>query len=67
MNSYVKKLPNSSIPNFDLSLSETILIHVVLSQDRVTRGTQMKSRMEKLLRRLSASLSEDEQRLVEAL
>lgn len=43
------------------------LIHVVLSQDRVTRGTQMKSRMEKLLKRSSAALSEDEQRLVEAL
>ncbi|MGQ9795554.1 helix-turn-helix transcriptional regulator [Desulfosoma sp.] len=65
--SYVKKLPNIAIPNFDLSLSDIILIHVVLSQDRVTRGTQMKSRIENLLKRLRAYLSEDDQRRVEAL
>ncbi|MGQ9669797.1 MAG: helix-turn-helix transcriptional regulator [Desulfosoma sp.] len=65
--SYVKKLPNIAIPNFDLSLSDIILIHVVLSQDRVTLGTQMKSRIENLLRRLRAYLSDDDQRRVEAL
>lgn len=67
INSYVTKLPNISIPNFDLSLSDIILIHVILSQDRVTRGTQLRSRMDNLLKRLGASLSDNEQRLVEAL
>lgn len=67
IDSYVKKLPNISIPDFQLSFSDILLLYVVLSQDRLTRGTHMQERMDKLLKRLSAMLSEKEQKLAEAI
>lgn len=67
IDSYVEKLPNISIPDFNMSFSDIILLHVILSQDRVSRGTQLENRMENLLKRLSTSLPVKEQKLIEAV
>ena len=67
IDTYVKKMPNISIPDLNLSLSDILLLYVVLSQDRVTRGTAMQERRDNLIRRLSAMLSEEERRLADAM
>jgi len=67
IDTYVKKMPNISIPDLNLSLSDILLLYVVLSQDRVTRGTPMQERRDNLIRRLSAMLSEEERRLARAM
>ncbi len=67
MDTYVKKMPNLAIPDFRLTLSEILLLYVVLSQDRVTRNTSMQKRRDKLIKRLSTMLSEKEQKLAHAV
>ncbi|MEJ5366446.1 MAG: WYL domain-containing protein [Desulfosoma sp.] len=67
IDTYVKKMPNISIPDFGLSLSDILLLYVVLSQDRVTRGTHMEERRNNLIRRLSAMLSDEERKLADAV
>uniref|UniRef100_A0A831ZYI8 WYL domain-containing protein n=1 Tax=Desulfacinum infernum TaxID=35837 RepID=A0A831ZYI8_9BACT len=67
IDTYVKKLPNISIPNFSPSKSDIIFMYVALSQDRLTWGTQMKKRIDNLLKRLAAALPLEDQKLAEAL
>ncbi len=67
IDTYVKKMPNISIPDFRLTLSDILLLRLILSQDRITLGTPLKQRRDDIVKRLCATLTEKEKNLVTAI
>lgn len=58
MDSYLKKLPNISVPELNLTLSEVIALYFIRGHSRVFKGTDIESNIEAAFTKLDAFVPE---------
>jgi predicted DNA-binding transcriptional regulator YafY len=58
MDSYLKKLPNLSVPELNLSLSELIALYFIRSNRRLFKGTDIEHNIDAAFRKLDAFMPE---------
>ena len=56
---YLKKLPNISVPEIKLNLSEILALHMIKGEARIYRGTEIEKKIESAFVKLSAFLPEN--------
>lgn len=52
---YLKRLPNISLPDMELKLSEVLALCMVIGESRLTRGTEIEKSLQRLMTKLEDS------------
>lgn len=56
---YVKKFPNISLPDMEITQSEVLALYLVVGESRIIRNTGLKAALDRLLVKLEACFSQD--------